>query len=82
MVQFKLKKDGEEGSKNTDVPFAELVMHRLEEEGIELHDPLNKTVVKRFSEALDEKSSPNTLPAMGLPEFSRRWPGRLSISMC
>jgi len=55
MVQVQLKRDGEEGVQNLDVPFAELVIHRLEEEGIELHDPLNMTVIKRFSEALDEE---------------------------
>ena len=55
IVQVQLKREGEEQVQSLDVPFAELVIHRLEEEGIELHGKLNMTVIKRFSEALDEE---------------------------
>ena len=49
--------EGEEGAEATDleVPFAELVIHRLEEEHIEIRDPMNLSVVKRFSDELDHE---------------------------
>lgn len=55
MVSVRLK--GEEGSEDQvlDVPFAELVIHRLEEERISLQEPLNQTLVQRFSSELDHE---------------------------
>ena len=48
---------GEEGAEPTtlDVPFAELVIHRIEEEGIEIKESLNQLLVKRFSDELDHE---------------------------
>ena len=37
------------------MPFAELVIHRLEEEDIAIKEAVNQTVVKRFSEELDQE---------------------------
>ncbi|MGB2423422.1 MAG: toprim domain-containing protein, partial [Flavobacteriales bacterium] len=47
----------EEGAEPTDleVPFAELVIHRLEEEHIDIQEPMNQAVVKRFSDELDHE---------------------------
>ena len=47
----------EEGADPTDleVPFAELVIHRLEEEHIDIQEPMNQAVVKRFSDELDHE---------------------------
>ena len=49
--------EGEEGEEPTtlEVPFAELVIHRIEEEGIDIHEPVNQAVVKRFSDELDHE---------------------------
>ena len=38
-----------------EVPFAELVIHRLEEEGIQMRQPMNQTLVQRFSSELDHE---------------------------
>ena len=38
-----------------EVPFAELVIHRLEEEDIAIKEAVNQAVVKRFSEELDHE---------------------------
>ena len=48
---------GEDGAEPTtlDVPFAELVIHRIEEEGIEIKESLNQLLVKRFSDELDHE---------------------------
>ena len=49
--------EGEEGEEPTtlEVPFAELVIHRIEEEGIDIQEPMNQAVVKRFSDELDHE---------------------------
>ena len=47
-------KDGAEPS-TMEVPFAELVIHRLEEEDIPIKETVNQSVVKRFSEELDQE---------------------------
>ena len=49
--------EGEEGEEPStlEVPFAVLVIHRIEEEGIEIQDPMNQAVVKRFSDELDQE---------------------------
>ena len=49
--------EGEEGEEPStlEVPFAELVIHRIEEEGIEIQEPMNQAVVKRFSDELDHE---------------------------
>jgi DNA primase len=49
--------EGEEGEEPTtlEVPFAELVIHRIEEEGIDIQEPVNQAVVKRFSDELDHE---------------------------
>ena len=55
MVQVTL--EGEDGAEPStmEVPFAELVIHRLEEEDIAIKEAVNQTVVKRFSEELDHE---------------------------
>ncbi len=55
MVQVTV--EGEDGAEPStmDVPFAELVIHRLEEEDIAIKELVNQTVVKRFSEELDHE---------------------------
>ena len=49
--------EGEEGEgpATMEVPFAELVIHRLEREGIDIEEPTNQAVVKRFSSELDHE---------------------------
>ena len=49
--------EGEDGAEPStmEVPFAELVIHRLEEEDIAIKEAVNQTVVKRFSEELDHE---------------------------
>ena len=49
--------EGESGGEPStmEVPFAELVIHRLEEEDIAIKEPVNQAVVKRFSEELDHE---------------------------
>ena len=46
--------DGEEKS-TVEVPFAELVVHRLEEEGMVFEHGLNQTVFERFVSELDQE---------------------------
>ena len=49
--------EGEDGAEPStmEVPFAELVIHRLEEEEIAIKETVNQAVVKRFSEELDQE---------------------------
>ena len=47
--------EGEEEPTTLEVPFAELVIHRIEEEGIDIQEPVNQAVVKRFSDELDHE---------------------------
>ena len=49
--------EGKEGAEPTtlDVPFAELVIQRIEDEGIDIQEPMNRAVVKRFSDELDHE---------------------------
>ena len=51
-VTLEAETDGEE-AEVLEVPFAELVIHRLEEEGIQMRQPMNQTLVQRFSAELD-----------------------------
>ena len=37
------------------MPFAELVIHRIEEEDIDIKEAVNRAVVKRFSDELDHE---------------------------
>ena len=37
-----------------EVPFAELVIHRMEEEGIDIREPMNQAVVAKYIEELDQ----------------------------
>lgn len=53
MVQVAVK-EGEE-TKSVEVPFAELVVHRLEEEDMVFKHPLNQTLFERFVQELDEE---------------------------
>ena len=49
--------EGEDGAEPStmEVPFAELVIHRLEEEEIAIKETVNQAVVNRFSEELDQE---------------------------
>ena len=51
---MKRRRIGEE-AEVLEVPFAELVIHRLEEEGIQMRQPMNQTLVQRFSAELDHE---------------------------
>jgi len=53
-VTLEAETDGEE-AEVLEVPFAELVIHRLEEEGIQMRQPMNQTLVQRFSAELDHE---------------------------
>jgi hypothetical protein len=53
-VTLEADTDGEE-AEVLEVPFAELVIHRLEEEGIQMRQPMNQTLVQRFSAELDHE---------------------------
>jgi len=53
-VTLEADTDGE-AAEVLEVPFAELVIHRLEEEGIQMRQPMNQTLVQRFSAELDHE---------------------------
>ena len=54
-VQIQLKQEGDGSPETLEVPFAELVIHRLEEEDIAIKNPLNQEIVRRFTKELDEE---------------------------
>ena len=54
MVTVKVEGEGDAEPASMEVPFAELVIHRMEEEGIDIREPMNQAVVAKYIEELDQ----------------------------
>ena len=54
MVTVKVEGEGDAEPTSMEVPFAELVIHRMEEEGIDIREPMNQAVVAKYIEELDQ----------------------------
>ena len=54
MVTVKVEGEGDAEPTSMQVPFAELVIHRMEEEGIDIREPMNQAVVAKYIEELDQ----------------------------
>ena len=54
MVTVKVEGEGGAEPTSMEVPFAELVIHRMEEEGIDIREPMNQAVVAKYIEELDQ----------------------------
>ena len=54
MVTVKVEGEGDSEPTSMEVPFAELVIHRMEEEGIDIREPMNQAVVAKYIEELDQ----------------------------
>ena len=54
MVTVKVEGEGDSEPASMEVPFAELVIHRMEEEGIDIREPMNQAVVAKYIEELDQ----------------------------
>jgi len=54
MVTVKVEGEGDAEPTSMEVPFAELVIHRMEEEGIDIREPMNQAVVAKYIAELDQ----------------------------